>query len=309
MAARSLRRIILSLALALAAGSAQSKDWPEGYVIHKDSVSPDGSLCIIIPGPDGDSGSSSDRSENYLANPKTRKVLGEIENSDYFRGQNHAGLEVLWSQDSKDCVLTYEARYGFGHIIALHLGETGMQQSELTQHIGKAVEKAVGSSGTGSAHFRYAPGHKLLVRTTAFTGNPKFLDETSKSARFEGTYDLIKRKWLKSKALQTVGFDHLEALYSAGDESHMIVSPDGKTPEDFTGSVFSSYEAMAESLDKDLNTVYSALRTVIPAAQFEKVKADQIAWLKKRDAADTIEDKCKLIQSRIKALEDLAWEP
>jgi len=38
-----------------------------------------------------------------------------------------------------------------------------------------------------------------------------------------------------------------------------------------------------------------------------QVKAEQIAWLKKRDAAGSVAEKCKLLEARIKTLQDLAW--
>jgi len=37
------------------------------------------------------------------------------------------------------------------------------------------------------------------------------------------------------------------------------------------------------------------------------VKQEQIAWLKTRDAAQSIEEKSKLIEDRINALQDLLW--
>jgi len=34
---------------------------------------------------------------------------------------------------------------------------------------------------------------------------------------------------------------------------------------------------------------------------------EQIEWLKKRDAAGSVEEKCKSMEARIKALQELVW--
>jgi hypothetical protein len=67
---------------------------------------------------------------------------------------------------------------------------------------------------------------------------------------------------------------------------HMIVAANPtQVPEDFTGSVFSSEAEKADALDKMMNNVYQAVRCILPPSRFAKVKQEQIAWLKTRDAA------------------------
>ena len=78
-------------------------------------------------------------------------------------------------------------------------------------------------------------------------------------------------------------------------------------PENSTGSVFSSEEEKADALDKIMNDVYASVRSVVPPGRFAKVKQEQIAWLKTRDAAQSIEEKSKLTVNRIRALQDLLW--
>ena len=55
-------------------------DWPEGYVVHENSESPDGQYRMIVPGQESEEG------DNYLANPKTHQVLGKINGVDYVEG-------------------------------------------------------------------------------------------------------------------------------------------------------------------------------------------------------------------------------
>src|SRR5215831_4877940 len=104
--------LILCFVLALHLGLARAVatvDWPEGYVVHEDSESPDGEYGIIVPG--DESTVAEGDNVNYLAKAKTRQVLGKIEGSDYFEHQNHRLLDAKWSPDSKWCVATYWDRY------------------------------------------------------------------------------------------------------------------------------------------------------------------------------------------------------
>ncbi len=55
-----------------------------------------------------------------------------------------------------------------------------------------------------------------------------------------------------------------------------------------------------------MNETYQAVRFLLPA-RFAKVKEEQIAWLKQRDAKDSAAEKSKLTAARIKALQDLLW--
>jgi len=56
--------------------------------------------------------------------------------------------------------------------------------------------------------------------------------------------------------------------------------------------------------EADLNL---AVRLVLPPARFAAIKKEQIEWLKKREANTSIEEKCKLMEARIKALQELLW--
>jgi uncharacterized protein YecT (DUF1311 family) len=88
----------------------------------------------------------------------------------------------------------------------------------------------------------------------------------------------------------------------------MIVAADpAQARENFTGSVFSSEDEKADYLDKLMNDVYQAVRYVLPANRFAKVKQEQIAWLKTLDAVHSVEEKSKLTEQRITVLQDLLW--
>jgi hypothetical protein len=67
---------------------ARAADWPEGYVVHKHSSSPDGQYGIVVPG--SEEKSDAEDSTNYLANLNTHQVLGKIADADYFEGRTTA---------------------------------------------------------------------------------------------------------------------------------------------------------------------------------------------------------------------------
>jgi uncharacterized protein YecT (DUF1311 family) len=73
------------------------------------------------------------------------------------------------------------------------------------------------------------------------------------------------------------------------------------------GGTAPSADQTDEELDEQLNRAYAALRTVLPPAKFATVKAEQVAWLKKRDAAKDEKQRRKLLQERVEALQDLLW--
>ena len=161
-----------------------------------------------------------------------------------------------------------------------------------------------------NAYFRFAPDHKLKVRALSYT-NPKQLpDEPSNYARFQGTFDLKSEKWTDSSAHKIKSEDQnaLTTAYQEDFARHMIVAAGAtKVPENSTGSVFSSEEEKADALDKIMNDVYAAVRSFLPPGRFAKVKQEQIACLKTRDATQSAEEKSKLTENRIRALQDLLW--
>ncbi len=284
---------------------ATASDWPEGYVVHEDSTSPDGQYGMVVPGSEEiwDAGGSS----NYLGNLKTHQVVGKIDGADYFERQNHRGLSVAWSTNSKSCVVQYDARFGFDGIALLKLRAPGFTQVDLTEHIEKSLISAAGDQGYGSAFFRFAPGDKLLVRALYYTGNPKLMDEKTKQARFAGTFDLKSKKWIASESHKTKDWDALSVAYAERVEDVFVTANGGKAPEDFTGTLVSSDEEKAEKLDQAMNNIYDGVRAVLAPGRFSKVHEEQIAWLKKRDAASSAAEKGKLLEARIKVLQSLLW--
>jgi uncharacterized protein len=74
-----------------------------------------------------------------------------------------------------------------------------------------------------------------------------------------------------------------------------------------SSTTFQNEEGKAESLDPTMNKVYRAAQFLLPPTRFTAVKKEQIEWLKKRNAAPSTDEKCKLMEARTKALQELVW--
>ena len=308
----------LAVALALSSATAAAAAWPAGYILYEKSRSPDGHYGIVLPSRETGAERETDN-DNYFADLTAQQLLGKIAGADYFEGQNHRGLQVTWASDSKWCVATYEDRYGFDFVSALEPKGSRFTQTDVGEHIGKAMNAVIATQahdpkaeGYANAYFRPQAGRKVLVRALAYT-NPKQLDDVrSFFAAFAGTFDLNSKKWTASRA-RKISADEFDALlngYSDYHEQNFIVIKDPaneKVPEDFDGTVVSSDDEKAEAIEKALNEMYQAVRAALPAARFAGVKEDQRAWLKKRDAIGSPDEKCKFTEARIGTLQDLLW--
>ena len=132
----------------------------------------------------------------------THELLGEIAGADYFERQNHRDLHVDWSPDSKWCVATYDARFGFDLCDVLEIQGRQFTQTKIGDHIHKELAGVVQAQAqskdfddpAGLLHVRIQPNEQLLLRVAART-NPKALEEIKTYyAFFEGTYDLKAKK-------------------------------------------------------------------------------------------------------------------
>ena len=299
--------LLVLFALVVTSITVAAGDWPENYIVHQHSESPDGHYGVLVLS--HQAAIDQDQTEGnstYLANLQTRKTLGEIRGTDYFENQNHRDLQVDWAPDSSTCVLQYDGRYGFDSVLVLELNGQRFRQIDIGKHIQKTLGRLF--DGYINAYFRFGSDHKLKVRALSYT-NPKSLpDQPDNYGRFEGTFDLKGGKWIQASAKRTDEFDALQTAYQDEFAKHMIVAANpADVPENFTGSVFSSEQEKFDALDKMMNEVYQAMRAVMPPDRFAKVKQEQVAWLKTRDAAQSIEEKAKLTETRITTLQELLW--
>jgi hypothetical protein len=294
------------LRAAAAAETPTPTPWPDEYIVHHHSTSPNGELGILIPNADL---ADADDAANYVANLKTHEILGKIEGAEYFERQNHRDLNVTWAPDSSGCVLIYEGRFGYDQILQVEISGSRIAQADLGEFVAKALTRAAGPEGSDSAWARYAPPNRILVRALTYTGNPKLEDEKTRYARFAGAYDRKTKKWIASETHRMKEMGTLSSGYAAQHGEDVFMAPGGdqtKVPPEFVGVVVNSEEGKEEHLDEEMNAVYKAIQLVLSPAKFAKVKADQIAWLKKRDSIPAGQ-RSDLIIARIKALEEFLW--
>jgi len=240
---------------------------------------------------------------NYLADVQSHRVLGKIDKVDYFAHQNHRGLAVFWAPQSSVCVVENDGRYGADSISVLEINDSSFAQTEIGDRIQKALDGAMTKqahdremSGYVSPHFRFGTDRKVRVRALS-QNNPKQFDNvTTYYALFQGTFDVVAKKWtvMDARSINADQDDALETAYS-------------DLEQDLEQRNFENEESKAESLDQTMNKLYRAAQFILPPARFATVKREQIEWLKKRDAAPSVGEKCKLMEPRIKALQQLVW--
>lgn len=306
----SLGAALFAFVLRVAAAQAPTPiPWPDDYVVHRDSTSPNGELAIFIPSNELGDVSDVHEWENYVVNLKAHEVVGKIEGAEYFERQNHRGLNVTWAPDSSGCVLLYEGRFGFDQIIQIELNGKQIGQADLGEFIAKALTRAAGAEGSDSAWLRYAPPNRILVRALTYTGNPKQEDEKTRYARFAGTYDRKTKKWIATESHRMTEMQTLDSAYSVRHGEDIFVAPGGdqsKVPEGFLGAIVDSEEEKEQRLDEEMNAVYKAVRLILPPVKFAEVKKSQVAWLKTRDATP-VGQRSDLIIARTRALEEFLW--
>ena len=315
-------RLPLTLvALFLLADAARGAEWANGMIVNPGSESPDGHYGIVIPNREtGGDENVEGVNNNYLADIPAHKLLGEIDGADYFEGQNHRGLTVTWERGGKWCVAKYEERFGFGSLYVLELAGARFAQMEIGAPVQEALDSVIAKEShknetncDATVWLRTMPGRKLKVRVVGSTNPKRFEERKTYFAYFEGTYDIGAKKWVVSHA-RPMGkeADDLDGnVFVDYKDDDFLVIKDRKTeehPDGYAGTVVASEQEKIEAIEKLLNEVYDAVRVVLSHDQFAKVRQEQSAWLNEREKAGSAEAKCRLTESRIKKLQELAWE-
>ncbi len=292
----------LSLNAALSE-TAAAVNWPDGYVVYENTASPDGRYGVLVPTMEAWEQDESLSEANYLADIKNHRVLGKIDKVDYFEHQNHRGLEVFWAPHSSVCVVENDGRYGADSISVLEINDSSFTQTEIGDRIQKSLDGAMKKqahapemAGDVSPYFRFGTDRKVRVRALSQNNPKQFEDIRTYYALFQGTFDVAAKKW-------TV----IDARSISAEQDDALVTAYGDLEQDLEHTTFQNEEDKAESLDQNMNKVYRAAQFILPPARFAAVKREQIEWLKKRNAAPSTDEKCKLIEARIKALQELVW--
>lgn len=305
------------LILFMAATPLIAGDWPKDYNVFENSTSPDGHYAVLVQTVDAAEAQDSNESSVYIADVKNHTTLGEVDKVDYFEHQNHRSLAIFWAPDSSYCIVQNDGRYGVDRIEAVEIKDSKLIQTGIDERIQKSLDNVMKQkshekemSGDVSPHFRLGNDRKIRVRATSQNNPKQFEGVKTYYALFQGTYDLAAKKWTitDARSLTEDQSSDLDSAYQDDFLKHIIVIPPGQPPpEDFTGSIFNTEEEKFDALDTQLNAVYGAVRTLLPPNRFAKIKQEQIAWVKNRDASKSVEEKSKLTQDRISVLQDLLW--
>jgi len=302
------QRLVISALLSfVACGSAAAIDWPKTYVVAEGTTSPDGKYALIVQS--YEAGRDDEERAVFLANIPEHKVIGEVKGVDYFERMNSRSLSARWLNDSSAC-LVLEAHWLYG-VYGVHLVERSgqsIQQADLMKRI-VAINP---TDGWVAFYFRFQPGPKVAVRATV---PARQLEETKSSAMFRGTFDIPSKRW-GAVNVRRVTFKEHEAIESAlaeDPEKYTVASSKEEAAAQYAAAraneqAYPSEEKRFKALDELLNNVYAADRILLPAARFSRLKDEQREWLKQLVAAPTLTDKSKLMQQRIKVLQDLLWQ-
>ena len=294
--------VVIALALTLSAlRTVAAGDWPKDYVVKENSESPDGHYAVLVQSMDAATEKEDNESSVYLADLKNRTTLGNIDKVDYFEHQNHRGLEVFWATDSSYCVVENDGRYGADTISVLEIKDSTFVQTEIGDRIQKSLDGAMKKqshdaemSGYVSPYFRLGTDRKVRVRALSENNPKQFDDVKTYYALFQGTFDLVTRKWTVTDA-RSITVEQSAALDR------------GYQKPDFENTTFANEDNRAKSLDEQMNEVYQAAKFILPPARFAKVKQEQTEWLKKRDATSSVKARCELMEKRIMDLQGVLW--
>jgi hypothetical protein len=324
---------ILCLGAIFSLAQINAADWPKHLTLHEKSRSPDGHYGIVVTTSDHvDDGKTfllpedDEKFVDYFADLQTHRLLGKIRTFEYVEGENHGGLTTEWTPDSSLCVATEWSRYGFARAVVLEPKGKSFTQADVGRHIQKSIDAVIAkqsgdASETGDASpvFRFEPERKIRVHAIGRT-NPKSLEGVKTYyALFQGLYDSASKKWISSAArrLSAEENEMLDRASTGYGDEQLTVSPDAFKDLDATAeepflfdgkNFFRSEETKFKYLDDHLNDVYNALRLLLPPAEFARLKEEQIAWLKIRDAAPSVAEKSKLTAERSETLRQLVWK-
>jgi len=273
--------------------------WPEGFSVAGDSISPDGRFGALIPSREKAGDMDEDAIQDFLVEIPGHRKLAAIQGAHYFSGENHRDLQVAWAGDSSWAVVTYDGRYGFENITAMDMRGSEFRQFDLGGHIQKELNSAISrqtgnpeSTCYGAAYFRSGAGREILVRATGLTNPKLYPTDEQLFALFQGTFNPASGKWTRSEARQIGSLDDMETAFSSSLDE---------------GITFATGEDRLAWYDARLNEVYGAVRVILPAARFARVKKEQIAWLKKLEATEPAGQKIERIGERIGELRKLVW--
>jgi hypothetical protein len=236
---------------------------------------------------------------NYLVDLQTNRVHVELSAAQAWQlpngtHGNHRNLEIRWAPESDLAIAGYSEKWGSLSVEVFRIAKDGAQAAvDIKDDLEKAFRAHLGRT-EGK---RYAQRAKRLeVSFSQYTadGGGKFsavaFAEIPKATADEDQF-----------AEQRLRFS-LTPARAAGVAVKVIAIEDTSAPD----------AALAERLaagDRQLNSAYQQVIAALDAAGVKKLRSEQRAWLKERDAVTDAEERAVFIEKRAQELRDRVRKP
>ena len=151
-------------------------------------------------------------------------------------------------------------------------------------------------AGDTFPHFRFGTDRKVRVRALSQNNPKQFEDVKTYYALFQGTFDVAAKKWTvtDTRSISAEQDDALETAYS-------------DLEQDLEHTTFQNEEDKAESLDQTMNKVYRDAQFLLQPTRLPRLKRDRSSGLRSAMPLPSTDEKCKLMEARTKALQELVW--
>lgn len=211
--------------------------------------------------------------ENYLVDAVEGRVLAIIPGFTYFRGtpgrENHNGLSVGWSADSRDALAIYDGRWTNEAVVWIRPATRTLinvrdQLDDAYRGLLKAREKQRDPGGISFQYPAVLPGGVLVA--DAWAQHPKEDPVFHYRVRFRVKID--------------------------GDKARCEVVSGRKIPD----------EIQEPTDEAALNKVYGQLRASLNDAGRAALKKEELAWLKQRAAMESEVHRDDFTRMRVSAL-------
>jgi uncharacterized protein YecT (DUF1311 family) len=264
-----------------------------------ETVSPDGNYCLawgVKDKPEDDAGAlvevpfGGDLNyekdvENYLIDVKKQKVIATIPDFGYFSDgtvrQNHHDLTVGWSPDSRFAVAIYDGRYGYESAAWIDVNKRKVVPiGERFESVLRGVARQ--KNGKKAESERVYMSFKRPVFQSA---DVLLLDGTLSGfvSKFEDAGDDFSYR-LKIRVPDVSQKSALRLLASRELDDKQL------------GAESSVDDGAVES---ELNRAYGELRSKLDATGKEKLKSEELVWLKLREAMPSEAKKIEFTRRRI----------
>jgi len=289
-------RVLLCLVFARLQGNAFAGG---EYMKFPETISPDGAYCLAwglenkdskvwTEVPYGDELDYEGDVLNLLVDVEGKRVIATIPEFGYFANgkvrQNRHGLEVGWAPDSRNAIAIYDGRYGY--------------------------EAAAWIDAAGGKVVNVGPHLEKILRGLA-------RQKHGKKAESERTYMSFRRPVFTSSGvlfLDATLYGFISKFEDAGEDFRYRVKIKAERVskkqgfELITSSDLTDKEILEEQklddaeLETELNKRYAAFRSALDPAGRDKLKAEELRWLRLREAMPTEQTKQEFTRRRVSEL-------